>query len=62
MVAAFAEAAQTRKGESNEPPHEEHAEHGALAHAFDAPEKSPRDDQGREDERGVERRLDPREG
>ena len=36
VVAAFAEAAQARKGESDEPAHEEDAEHGAFAHALDA--------------------------
>ena len=60
MVAAFAEAAQARQGESDEPADEKDAEHGAFAYALDASQQGPRDDEGREDERGVERRLDSR--
>ena len=49
VVAAFVEAAQTRKGESDELADEEDAEHGAFAHVLDAPQQGPmRHDQGRE--------------
>ena len=49
VVAAFAEAAQARQGEADEPADEEDAEHGAFAHVLDAPQQGPmRHDQGRE--------------
>ncbi len=51
--------AQTRQGQSDEPPDEEDAQDGPFADALDAVQRRVRHREGRQDERGVEARLDP---